>query len=67
MIPAIGYMVACYIITRMFSLLTKKKDGNESTITNILAGVTIVVALFGIYVLVTGELSTLDFGDLLNR
>jgi len=64
MIPAIGYMVAFYIITRMLSvLIPKKANGSESVITIIFAGITILVALFGIYVLFSGELSTFDFND----
>jgi biotin transporter BioY len=60
MIPAIGYMVAFYIITRMLSLLLGKKDGKESIVTILFAAITILVALLGIYVLFTGEISSLD-------
>ena len=63
MIPAIGYMVGFYIITRMFSLLTRKPDGKESVITYILAGITILVAIFGLYVLFTSELNTIDLNS----
>jgi len=62
MIPAIGYMVAFYIITKMFSLILKKDAAKESAITIVFAGITILVAIYGIYVLITSEfsLSSLD-------
>lgn len=60
MIPAIGYMVAFYIITRMLSLLLGKKDGKESVVVIIFAAITVLVAILGIYVLFTGEISSLD-------
>jgi hypothetical protein len=63
MIPAIGYMVAFYIITRMLSLLLGKKDGKESVVVLIFAVITVLVALFGIYVLFTGEISSLDLSN----
>ena len=63
MIPAIGFMVGFYIITRMLSLLIKRPDGSESPITNIFAGITILVALFGLYVLFTSDLSSMNFNS----
>lgn len=63
MIPAIGYMVAFYIITRMLSLLLGKKDGKESVVVLIFAVITVLVALLGIYVLFTGEISSLDLSN----
>jgi len=63
MIPAIGYMVAFYIITRMLSLLLGKKDGKESVVVIIFAVITVLVTLLGIYVLFTGELSSLDLSS----
>ena len=64
MIPAIGYMVAFYIITRTLAMLIPKKEGgSESIVTVVFAAITILVALFGIYVLFTGEVSALEFGD----
>lgn len=64
MIPAIGYMVAFYIITRMLMILIPKKaDGSESVITVVFAAITIIVALLGIYVLFSGELDTLSMRD----
>ena len=46
MISEIGLMVGLYIVTRMFSMLIKKPDGKDSPITLILAGITILVAIF---------------------
>ena len=63
MIPAIGYMVAFYIITRMLSLLLGKKDGKESVVVIVFAAITVLVALLGIYVLFTGEISSLDLSS----
>ena len=57
MIPAIGYMVGCYIITRMLSLIISKKDGKESPVVIIFAAITVVVALLAIYVLFTQEIN----------
>jgi len=64
MIPAIGYMVGAYIITRMFSLLLKNKEGKESVITIAFAIITILIAGFCMYVLFTGELNMADFSSL---
>jgi len=63
MIPAIGYMVAFYIITRMLSLLLGQKDGKESVVVIIFAAITVLVAILGIYVLFTGEISSLDLSS----
>ena len=57
MIPAIGYMIGCYIITRMLSLILGKKDGKESPVVIIFAAITVVVAILAIYVLFTQEIS----------
>ncbi|MFC2165901.1 hypothetical protein ACFLT2_13015 [Acidobacteriota bacterium] len=53
MIPAIGFMVGFYVITRMLSLLLRDKEGKESAVTLVFAGITILVALYGIYSLFT--------------
>jgi len=63
MIPAIGYMVGFYIITRMLSMLIKKPDGKDNPITLIFAGITILVALFGLYALFSAEFGSLDFSN----
>ncbi len=60
MIPAIGYMIGFYVITKMLSLLLKGKDGKESSVTNIFAALTILVALFCLYVLFTAEAGALE-------
>ena len=51
MIPAIGYMIASYVITRMLSMLIKGTDGKENAITLIFAGITILTALYCVYAL----------------
>jgi len=57
LIPAIGYMIAFYIITRMFSVLIgkKKSEESESVIVKVLAAITILVTIFGITILLSGE------------
>jgi len=62
MIPTIGIMVGLYIITRMLSLLLKNKDGKESIVTGVFAGITILVTLYSIYSLYTSgiDLSQLN-------
>lgn len=61
MIPAIGYMIGFYIITRMLSLILRKNDVKESAVTIVFAAITIVVAIFGLYILFTAEFDSLDF------
>jgi hypothetical protein len=46
MIPEIGLVVGLYIITRMFQLLLPKGERREHVFVTILAGITIVVAIF---------------------
>ena len=58
MIPAIGYMIAFYIITRMLSLIIKKEgEKSENVVVIIFAAVTILVAILGIIILLSGELN----------
>ena len=45
MIPSIGVMVGCYILTRMVSFLARKGDRAESGVVKLAALVTIVVTL----------------------
>lgn len=52
MIQAIGLMIAFYIITRMVHLLTDKPK-EVKTLTLIFAVITILVAILGIYSLIT--------------
>ncbi len=54
MIPAIGIMIACYIITRMTALATREGERSESGLVRVLAVVTILVAVWGIVVLARG-------------
>jgi hypothetical protein len=62
MIPTIGIMVGLYIITRMLSLLLKNKEGKESIVTGVFAGITILFTLYSIYSLFTSgvDLSQLN-------
>ena len=57
MIPAIGYMVGFYILTRMLSVIIGKKNGRESPIVIVFAAITVLVAIFAMYVLFTQELN----------
>jgi len=57
MIPAIGYMVGFYILTRMLSVILGKKNGKESSVVIIFAAVTVLVALFAMYILFTQEIN----------
>lgn len=45
MIPTIGIMIGCYIITRMISFLTRKGDRAESTLVLVFAVITILITL----------------------
>lgn len=56
MIPSIGYMIGCYVLTRMLSLIIGKREGKESPVTIIFAAITIIVALYGMYVIFNSEL-----------
>lgn len=59
MIPAIGIMVGFYIITRMLDeILIGKKDGKSSSVVQILAALTVLAALYGLYALVTTGFDT---------
>ena len=51
MIPAIGFMIAAYIITRMLSLLIDKSK-DTSGLTKVFAAITILVSLYAVSVLV---------------
>lgn len=56
MIQIIGLMVGAYIVTRMVSLLLRKKDGEESIVTRVFAVITVIVAVIGIASLLTASL-----------
>ena len=45
MIPAIGLMVGCYIITRMISFLTRTGERRESASVKTFAGITIIITI----------------------
>jgi len=58
MIPAIGLMIAAYIITRMLNLLIDREK--ISIVTTIFAAITILVSIYCIYVLLTTGFDTSD-------
>ena len=51
MIPAIALMVGAYIITRMVIVITDKEE--TGIVSTILAGITIMVSLYCIYVIIS--------------
>jgi len=54
MIPAVGFMIAAYVITRMFELLIDRSK-ETSGLTKLLAAFTIAVALFAVVQLATNS------------
>lgn len=48
MIPTIGFMIGCYIITRMVAIATRTGDRSETGLVKGLAIVTALVAAWGI-------------------
>lgn len=61
MIPAIGYMIGFYIITRMLVLLGRKEKRVESMISRVFAVVTMIVTVLMMYILFTAESSMPSF------
>ncbi len=57
MIPAIGYMIAFYIIARGVSFLTRTGERAENPVAKAFFIVAMVVAVIGIVILLTSELS----------
>ncbi len=57
MIPAIGFMIAAYIITRMTSSIASTAKGEENILVAVLAGITIVVTIFCSFMLLTLSIS----------
>ena len=45
MLPAIGIMIGCYIITRMISLLSRINERKESIIVKLFCVITIIITL----------------------
>ena len=45
MIPIIGIMMGCYIITRMISFITRKEERAESLLVKICAVITVVITI----------------------
>jgi hypothetical protein len=54
LIPAIGIMIACYIIVRMAAFATRDGERAESGLVRVLAVITILVATWAIVVLLRG-------------
>ncbi len=46
MIPDIGLMIGCYIITKMFSMLVKGKEGKEHDFVWVLALITVIITVY---------------------
>lgn len=57
MIPAIGYMIGFYIITRMVEMLGRSGERRVNIISTILAAITILVTIFCLFVLFSTETS----------
>ena len=55
MVPTIGIMVGCYIITRMTSYLARTGDRKEEAIVQIFAAITIAITALGILSLFGGQ------------
>jgi hypothetical protein len=51
MIPTIGVMVGCYILTRMFEIMAKPQ---QNTIVKVFAVLTVLVVLVSIFSLIAG-------------
>ena len=58
MIPAIGYMIGFYILTRMIEMLSRSGERRISIAPAIFAAITILVTIFCMFILFTSELST---------
>jgi uncharacterized membrane protein len=52
MIPTIGVMVGCYILTRMFELMAKPQQNN---IVKVFSVITVLVVLASIFILIAGS------------
>jgi len=64
MIPIIGTMIGLYIITRMFSMILKRKGGEESIVTFLFAIITILFAVYAIYSLFSASAEIPKIPDL---
>lgn len=54
MIPAIGIMMGCYILTRMVSFMTRKGENSEDLLVKSLSMVTVFITILCIGVLIYG-------------
>jgi len=45
MIPAIGFMIGFYIVSKMVTLLTRKNERSESNIAKLFAAIALIVAI----------------------
>lgn len=55
MISAIGIMIGCYILTKMFSMLLEKDDRHSSSFPRALAVVTILITALCMLTLFVGS------------
>ena len=59
MIPAIGYMIGFYIITRMLTILAPK-DKTERPIVVVMSVITVLVVIFCLFLITSSELRISD-------
>lgn len=59
MLPAIGYMIGFYIITRMLTILAPK-DKAEKPIVVIMSVITLLVVIVSLLIITTSELRIAD-------
>ncbi len=57
MIPAIGYMIGFYIITRMIEMLARSGERRINAVAAVFAAITILVTIFCLFVLFSTETS----------
>jgi hypothetical protein len=55
MIPTIGVMIGCYIVTRMWQIFSRKLPAPETEVTKLLAVLTLIVACMGMVSLCAGS------------
>ena len=55
MIPSIGLMLGAYIITRMFSFLSRKGERSESTLVKVFASITLLITVIVFFDLLLGS------------
>ncbi|MFA5014722.1 MAG: hypothetical protein WC549_04175 [Actinomycetota bacterium] len=63
MIPAIGFMIGFYIITRMLSFILRKEPRNENLFIKIFSGITIIVVIACMILLWQSSMETASLLD----